>query len=320
MADCTLIHATPPRPGAISILQLVGEVVPILTRLTGKADWPVGRLRLARFDDIDDGLAVRLTDSVAHLMPHGGVRIVQRLTWHLVGQGVRIGTAQQTSPRDLFPEAADEIEALVMAAVARACSPPAIDLLLDQPARWRTRPKLTPADEERSDRLNRLIDPPVVVLAGPANAGKSTLSNALLGRSMSIPHQDPGTTRDYTAARIDLAGLVVDWHDTPGLREAADPIERKAVDLAGRLMLRADLLVAIADAGTPWPDLPRTPDLRVGSKADLARRTDADLDVSALAGTGLADLVRAVRDLLVAPADLAHPGPWRFDRRLPGSD
>jgi GTP1/Obg family GTP-binding protein len=120
----------------------------------------------------------------------------------------------------LYPEASDRFEALMLAALARAQSPLAIDLLLDQPRRWRrirrARRQLSEEDLARSTRLNRLIEPPVAVLAGQPNVGKSTLSNALLGRAMSIAYDMPGTTRDYTAGWIDLAGLVVSWHDTPG--------------------------------------------------------------------------------------------------------
>jgi tRNA modification GTPase len=151
---------------------------------------------------------------------------------------------------------------------------------------------------------------------GTPNVGKSTLSNALLGRSMSITLDAPGTTRDYTTGLIDLAGLVVRWHDTPGLRETDDEVEAMAIDLARGLLANADLIVALTDAETEWPALPREADMRVASKCDLARRDDADLCVSAVTGEGLAELAAAVRDRLVPPDDLRHPGPWMFDAEL----
>jgi tRNA modification GTPase len=212
---------------------------------------------------------------------------------------------------------ADRFEALALAALARARSPLAVDLLMDQPRRWRLQPALSEEDEARSRRLNRLIDPPMVVLAGPPNVGKSTLSNALLGRSMSIAHDQPGTTRDYTAALFDLVSLVVRWHDTPGLRTTDDPIEGKAIELAGRMMASADVLIAMTDAEHDWPTLPREADLRIAGKADLGVRSDSDLSVCGLDGRGLAELAAVVRDRLVPREDLADPGTWRFDPRLP---
>jgi hypothetical protein len=315
-ASCRVLRATAPPPGAIAILQLVGDVRPVLAAVTGIADWPVGRARLASLASIDEGIAVRLTDRVAQLMPHGGARVVQALVTWLAERGVGGCADDGAEALDLFPEARDRCAALALAAVARAASPLAVELLLDQPRRWRDAVRPTKADRERSRRLDRLVTPPLVALAGPANVGKSTLSNALLGRSMSIAADAPGTTRDYTAGRIDLGGLVVSWHDTPGLRETDDPVERTAVRLARSLLEQADFVIALADAGHDWPRLPRPPELRVASKADLGSRPDADLVVSAVTGAGLADLVRAVRDRLVPPQDLAHPGPWLFDERL----
>ena len=65
-----------------------------------------------------------------------------------------------------------------------------------------------------------------------------------------------------------------------------------------------------------WAALPRPPDLRLAGKSDLALRPDGDLPVSGLTGAGLPELVRTVRDLLVPPEDLNHPGAWVFDERL----
>lgn len=318
---CSFVLTTGREPGAIAIVQLIGETEGVLRSLTGVSEWPIGRMRLVDFDGIDEGLAGRLGESVAQVMPHGGPRVVQRLLGRLLELGVEAAPAHDVDPRDLYPEAADRYEALALAAVARARSPLAIDLLLDQPRRWRKRPRPTPDDLVRSRRLDRLIEPPLVVLAGPPNVGKSTLSNALLGRSMSIALEGPGTTRDYTSGRIELAGLVVDWHDTPGIRTATEPaagdsIEAKAVDLARRLIERADLLVAMTDHEHDWPTLSGPPAIRIGNKSDLTRRADVDLNVSALYGDGLPELVTTIRDRLVPPADLADPGPWLFDSRL----
>ncbi len=318
MSGCRLLVATASQPGAIAILQLDGDVALVLGAVTGIARWPAGRARLTNLADVDRGLAVRLTDTVAQLMPHGGPRVVQRLVAWLVDRGVELVGPDDVAPERVFPEAADRFEALALAAVARAASPIAVDLLLDQPSRWRTAATARNPDVERARRLNRLIDPPLVVVAGPANVGKSTLSNTLVGRSMSIAADRPGTTRDYTSGRIDLAGVVVDWHDTPGLRDSSDPIEAEAVEIALALIARADMVIALTDHQEPWPELPRPADLRVANKCDLGDRghDGGDLSISAATGAGIAELVLAIRDRLVPPEDINHGGAWLFDRRL----
>jgi len=332
MPACRFFVATATQPGAIAIVQVLGESTDLLTALTGIDNWPLHRMRLVDLAGIDEGLAVRLKIGVAQIMPHGGPRVIQRLTAKLIDLGAELITHEASlDPQDVYPEASDRYEAITLAALARAESPLAIELLLDQPRRWREMNRLnlhfSEADHARSDRFDRLINPPTVVLAGRPNVGKSTLSNALLGRSMSITLDMPGTTRDYTAGRIDLAGLVVNWHDTPGIHESHDPIERTAIDLARKLLQRADLLISMTDGHTAWADLPRPADLLVMNKIDLIRDSNAAtsnvkpsarvaIPISAVTGEGLAALVTAVREFLVPSADLQHPSPWLFDPRL----
>ena len=323
MSACRFLHVTPNRPGAIAIIQLIGATDPVLRELTDQESWPIGRMRLVNFSGIDEGLAGRITGDIAQLMPHGGMRVVQRLIAKLLDLGVEPADESSLDPMEIYPESSDRYEAIMLGALARAQSPLAVNLLLDQPRRWRTHPRtgrpITEEDLARSARLNRLIDPPIVVLAGPPNVGKSTLSNALLGRSMSIAIDMPGTTRDYTTGRIELAGLVVDWHDTPGMRATDDAIESKAIEIARGLMARADFLIAITDHEHDWPELPRAADLKVANKCDLSRRKDADVNISATTGENIETLVSSVRDMLVSPEDLTHPGPWLFDERIVSS-
>ncbi len=82
------------------------------------------------------------------------------------------------------------------------------------------------ADGRRGERLREGF---FVVLAGPPNAGKSTLLNALSKRDAAIVSEIPGTTRDAIEVRCDLGGLPVTLVDTAGLRETDDPIEAEGV-------------------------------------------------------------------------------------------
>ena len=168
-------------------------------RLTGREDWPVGPLRRTRFADIDSGLAGRVSEGVAQLMPHGGLRVLQRLEGWLTENGVPPVSGGEDRP-GAYPEASDPHEAAVLHAIARAASPAAIDRLARQPALWRAvraRGAEPVVDPDRQRILQRLIDPPSVVVVGRPNAGKSTLLNRLTGRGSALVSAAPGTTRDW---------------------------------------------------------------------------------------------------------------------------
>ncbi len=320
-------------PGAIAIVSLHGDPEALegaLAALCGiDRSISVGGVSLRRFADFDEGLVVRLRDDLAWLMPHGGVRIVERLAEALV----RCGVTWLDPPGEAleaFPEAADAIEAEILSVLAHAASPLAIPLLLDQPRRRRehlARGHAAPTDADlaRWRRLDRLLEPPKVCVVGPPNAGKSTLANTLAGRGVALASPIAGTTRDFVSTRIDLAGLVVEWIDLPGFRDCvdpvSDPIEARAVELARAISREADLRLLLAAPDQPWSAIEdeaesRTPILRAMSKSDLPeaaaspRSREADLAISAATGAGLSELVRAVRDALVPQEDLEHPGVW----------
>jgi tRNA modification GTPase len=87
-----------------------------------------------------------------------------------------------------------------------------------------------------------------VVLAGPTNAGKSSLFNALLGRDAAIVSPIAGTTRDRVEASVTRRGRVYTLIDTAGLRaDTRDPIERIGIDRALAARARADLVLDLAD-------------------------------------------------------------------------
>lgn len=139
----------------------------------------------------------------------------------------------------------------------------------------------------------RLREGLTVVLAGPPNAGKSTLLNALARRDVAIVSPIAGTTRDAIEVHCDLGGLPVVLIDTAGLRESGDLIEREGVSRALAKAENADLvlwLVPPEGASAPPPEARRV--LKVGTKADLTRnRHDCDAVISAATGEGLPELI-----------------------------
>ncbi|MDZ4828609.1 MAG: GTP-binding protein [Phycisphaerae bacterium] len=326
--DCFAVLSTPRGPGAIAVVDLIGDVRAGLSRLYPRSSPAIASVSHRRFGDFDDGIVALLSEDRAQLCPHGGERVLARLRDWLAAHAIGwLEDASNIDPLEVFPEAADRIEAHALAALTRAASPLAVSLLLQQSTVWQINP---PNDEDRprSLRLRRLLVPPRVAVVGLPNAGKSTLSNALVGSTIAITSPEAGTTRDYVAARIDVAGLVVDWFDTPGIRETSDPIERAAIELARSVIAGADLVIAVAEPADPssgkaasWPDLGRAPDLRVLTKRDLkAGRTlpspAADIEVCATTGEGLVELAALMRERLVPQADIESPRPWIFDERL----
>ena len=88
----------------------------------------------------------------------------------------------------------------------------------------------------------------LVVIAGPPNAGKSSLLNALLGESRAIVSATPGTTRDSIEEWLDIDGWPVRLVDTAGLRETGDAIEGEGVARARDLMKKADIVLNLTPA------------------------------------------------------------------------
>ncbi len=153
----------------------------------------------------------------------------------------------------------------------------------------------------------RLREGLTVVLAGPPNAGKSTLLNALAQRDVAIVSPIAGTTRDVIEVHCDLGGLPVIIVDTAGLRESADLIEQEGVSRARARVQDADLVLWLVppegENSTP-PSARRL--LKVGTKADLNRSCqDCDLLVAAATGEGLPELIRCLE---AEAADLMGQG------------
>lgn len=314
---------TPGVPGALAVVQVrvAGGIAGVLASL-GIAPVAVGRMGVRDLLGIDRGVVARWDEESAWLMPHGGVAVLRGLAAELELRG--LGRAEKPEPRTGYPEAEDDVEARMLSALARAASPLAVELLLDQPRRWREhdlrgkgdtgRPGDSGRGEDRGTVLNRLIDPPLVVAVGPPNVGKSSLVNALAGRSVSVVADQPGTTRDHVGVMIDMAGLVVRYVDTPGLGRHGDAIEAEAEELARRVAASADLLLSCGDAGAAPVEIePRAGVLRVALRSDLGRAGwSHDAAVSARTGAGLTELVALVRETLVPVGALADACPWKF--------
>ena len=131
----------------------------------------------------------------------------------------------------------------------------------------------------------------LVVLAGPPNAGKSSLMNALLEENRAIVSDIPGTTRDSIEEWLNLDGWPIRLVDTAGLREANDEVEVEGVKRAEELVSKADVIVWLNPLN-PLNPLNFLNTLNVHSKCDLGR--GPGLNVSAKTGEGLDELKREI--------------------------
>jgi tRNA modification GTPase len=143
-----------------------------------------------------------------------------------------------------------------------------------------------------------------VVIAGPPNAGKSSLLNRLAGDDVAIVADVPGTTRDVLRHEVHIDGLPLRLADTAGLRSSADAVEAEGVRRARSEIGRADRVLYVIDATTA-ADPGATVDFGVPvtlvlNKIDLIAAAEARLDeaadpprvyLSARTGRGL-DLLR----------------------------
>ncbi len=187
-----------------------------------------------------------------------------------------------------------------------------------------------------------------VAIAGPPNAGKSSLLNRLAGYDAAIVTDIPGTTRDPLREHLTLGGLPITIVDTAGLRESTDPVEQEGLRRARAEVRRADRVLWVVDVREPVDaalanaraNLGDAPFTVLRNKVDLARdgevqdaaagdprparstvsdARDAPADrapvlaISALTGAGIDALIAHLHTL--AGYDAAAPGTFSARRR-----
>ncbi len=310
---------TPVGPGAVAGVLLLADQdseLEALLRAGVGSVLRVGTVSRRVLFGVDDGVVTRWSARSAELMPHGGQAVLRALLSALTERGATHTPADQIEPLALYPEAKNVHQARMLATLARARSPRAVDALLAQPPRWaRGEAEM---DTQVQRQLRRLVEPALVVALGPANVGKSTLANALAGRAVAVVADEPGTTRDHVGVMIEVCGVVVRYVDTPGIRAGAGSLEHEAMATALELAKRADLLLLCGDHQTPplQPEalgLAGIPSLRVALRGDRgAAGWRADVTTAAARGEGIAELGRAVAERLVPSEADRAAGCWRF--------
>lgn len=153
---------------------------------------------------------------------------------------------------------------------------------------------------QEGSRGRRLAEGATVVLAGPPNAGKSSLMNALARRDSAIVTDLPGTTRDLLRERLVIGGIPVELVDTAGLHAGGDAIEQEGMRRAREALAAADLVLWLRNDADPVApagpeESPAAPVVCLHTQADRSGReageqADGSVILSALTGVGLDDL------------------------------
>lgn len=319
---------TPPGKGGIAVISLVGPDVASALRDLFQPRNPKnelseddGRLHLGSLidgEEILDEAVVALTPRGAEINIHGGPVTARRVLRKLTALGFRAAAAEEAPfapahPRWNNPAVGRELQSalphapcLLSASVLTNQWSGGISQLARE---FLTAPSVPPDATDRllaaADALRttrRLREPPEVVLAGPPNSGKSTLMNALVGRPVSIVHDQAGTTRDWVRQRAILTGRCVYLTDTAGLWETDHLVDAESVRRAWNKIASADLVLLLS-AGDPV-ELPRHVQakqiLHVRTKRDEGTNTNDPrvLSISAHAERGMDELTAAILDAL----------------------
>jgi tRNA modification GTPase len=185
------------------------------------------------------------------------------------------------------------------------------------------------ADSWKGEKLYQ--DGARAVLCGRTNAGKSSLFNAILKEDRAIVSDIAGTTRDWLESWASFDGIPVRLFDTAGLRETSDKIEQQGVELTRSLTKDADVVIYLADSTCGFTADDESflasceePVMFVWNKCDSAsvhqslseeqkkqiKNLRGEVHVSAKNGSGIADLLAAVKNLLVggAPTERIQAG------------
>jgi tRNA modification GTPase len=318
MTALAVRELTPPGAGGVAVVRVEGPgALDAVRALAPGARLEPGAPCFARLTDgeqgLDEALVVVESGERLELHLHGSPPLVRRLV-------ARLGGPATARPRSL--------EELAAARLAGAPCEAGARILLDQAegALRRALEELAVAEGaaaaetvrglpdllERARIARFALEPARVVLAGPVNAGKSTLFNALVGERRVVTSAERGTTRDAIHERALLGAFAVELVDTAGEREvpdretgAAGAIEAAGQVLARELRAGADLVIWLSADGAPAPPA-EVPVVALRTFADLGSGRSDPRAVSALrdptgAAATCARLFRAAFDLPEEP-------------------
>lgn len=258
-----LRELTPPASGGVSVLELRGPgALGLARRLSRRPELAAGALSMASLyaleepgELLDEALLWVASPERVELHLHGSQALVERLRQEL--QLPAEGPARSLEARawELCHGAASEPAARIFLDQAEGALRRALERARGLPEAQRL--EALGSLMRLSKDLGPVLAPPLVALAGPVNAGKSTLFNALVGVERVVTHATQGTTRDVIRERALMGGLAIDFVDTAGFRElgssGVEELEREGQRRALRILEQAALVLWLQPAGDPLP-------------------------------------------------------------------
>jgi hypothetical protein len=267
---------------------------------------------------VDSGLLGASPDGSYWFTPHGGAGMASAIRSALLACGFRERSDPGNDPDFVASitgefHGAQKYRETALAMLADAPSAAAVGLLLAAMTAEIPRPSVVRPSAMLAAWPSTApwLTKPLVVLVGPANAGKSTLFNRLVDQGSAIVSTEPGTTRDVLTGDWTLPnGAVVTLADTPGLRpdsEITSPGEREGAAIAKNWIEMAACRIVLAPGNAE--NEPELLGVHVASMCDIFPPPGwADLAISAKTGDGLGVLTESVMGLLFRrPSDPIIP-------------
>lgn len=268
--------------GAIAVIRVAGPeaqaiVRSVFRRGSGRVGLTADANRLWRgrlFDgdeEVDDVLVAPHSTkggdiNVVDISAHGGMRVVARILLALERRGAIVHSTDDEFDTPCWP-ASNQIEVEADLALARARTRRAVEFLATQrsclPSHLENIAEQAVRDPqaaveclrallERWTGNRHLINGAQVAVLGPPNAGKSTLTNRLVGRHAVLASPQAGTTRDWTSHETAIEGVPISVIDTAGVYDASGPLDAEAVERGLGRSAHADLHLVVLDGSEPF--------------------------------------------------------------------
>ncbi len=232
---------TPAAPAAIAIVQCDADQAVIEAPLPAVGRACFSHIKHGDGRLVDEVVVLRITEQLLELQCHGGVGIRAAVSDALISHGLSENAQGKTDQ--------------TWSDYARIAHTAALPLM------------------DSSERHELWFRQPLVLITGPANAGKSTLLNAWCGHQRAIVSEHAGTTRDLLAAIAEIHGWQLQLIDSAGLREGAGDLEQAGQDLVNKARTWVDAVIYLSPHADAL-NYAQAGDIVVQSKWDL--RGDGD--------------------------------------------